>query len=144
MTDVGVEAHLRLVKDISKQQGHYMDSTTKRFVAAVPVALAGACLGFWMFGLRGLLLFMGVGLVLILVFGVLAQMAPRAAAGLTFGERRVARRRVACRFCSYARGCALRCTVFGRTQRSNGIIETAASTIRHRPPLHTLPGALGW
>lgn len=50
--------------------------------AASWVAAAGACLGFWMFGFRGLLLFAGVGLGLALIHGTLVRLAPRSVAGL--------------------------------------------------------------
>ncbi len=50
--------------------------------AAASVALAGACLGFWMFAFRGLLLFMSVGLGLVLVLATLAHLVPRSAAGV--------------------------------------------------------------
>lgn len=56
--------------------------TRGAIAAALSVALAGACLGFWMFGFRGLLLFMGVGLGLVLVLDALVQIGPRSVAGL--------------------------------------------------------------
>jgi hypothetical protein len=55
----------------------------KRLVSpALGEILAGACLGLWMFGFRGLLLFMGVGLALAIVFGFVGARIPRAAAAL--------------------------------------------------------------
>lgn len=58
--------------------------TRGAIAAALSVALAGACLGLWMFGFLGLLLFMGVGLGLVVVLGALVQIAPRSVAGLAW------------------------------------------------------------
>jgi hypothetical protein len=55
----------------------------KRLVSPVLTEiLADACLGFWLFGFRGLLPFMGAGLALSIVVGVVGARIPRVAAAL--------------------------------------------------------------
>ena len=61
-------------------------------VAAVSVAFVGACLGFWMFSLRGMFLFAGIGACLTVALDFLPPRATRASALLALTLAAVALR----------------------------------------------------